>query len=125
MKINELTKFAITLVLLPWIPAFIIYKHSHSDYALAILSIFVCLSLLCFISKDFAQFLKSSLEKVGDFLGKHLAIIVLAIGYIIAVTPTGLLMKLVKRDRLKLKKYNTNSYWKKYDNTNTDYEYQF
>ena len=125
MKINELTKFAITLVLLPWIPAFILYKHAHSDYALAILAIFLCLSLLCFISKNFAQFFKSNLEKIGAFLGKYLAIIVLAIGYIIAVVPTGLLMKLVKRDRLKLKKYNTGSYWKDHDNTNSDYEYQF
>lgn len=125
MKINELTKFAITLALLPWIPAFILYKHSYSDYALVILAIFLCLSFLCFISKNFAQFFKSNLEKIGTFLGKYLAIIVLAIGYIVAVVPTGLLMKLVKRDRLKLKKHNTGSYWKDHDNTNSDYEYQF
>ena len=125
MKINEEIKFAITLALLPWIPAFILYKHKHQDYALTILAIFLCLSFLCFISKKFAHFFKSNLEKIGGFLGKYLAIIVLAIGYIIAVVPTGLLMKLVKRDRLKLKKYNTSSYWKTYENTNSDYEYQF
>ncbi len=125
MKINELTKFAITLGLLPWIPAFLLYKHSHQDWAVAVLVSFLCLSLLCFISKKFAHFLKSNLEKIGAFLGKYLAIIVLAIGYIIAVIPTGLLMKLVKRDRLRLKKQNLDSYWKEYNSTNSDYEYQF
>lgn len=125
MKINELTKFAITLGLLPWIPAFLLYKHSHQDWAVSVLVSFLCLSLLCFISKKFAHFLKSNLERLGGFLGKYLAIIVLAIGYIIAVIPTGLLMKLVKRDRLKLKKPQLNSYWKDQENTNSDYEYQF
>ena len=65
------------------------------------------------------------LTKIGNFLGKYIAIIVLAFGYIIAVIPTGLLMKLVRRDRLRLKKANVESYWKDYDNTNTDYEFQF
>ena len=125
MKINELTKFAITLALLPWIPAFLLYKHAHIVSAIIILAVFLCLSFVCFTSKKFAHFLKSNLEKIGAFLGKHLAIIVLAIGYIIAVIPTGLLMKIVKRDRLRLKKIKVESYWKNYDNTNTDYEFQF
>lgn len=125
MKINELTKFAITLGLLPWIPAFLLYKHSHNDYAIAVLAIFLSLSLICFISEKFANIFKTTLEKIGAFLGKYIAIIVLAIGYIIAVVPTGFLMKLVKRDRLRLKKPKLNSYWKDYNNTNSDYEYQF
>ncbi len=125
MKINELTKFAITLGLLPWIPAFLLYKHSHVDYAIAVLAIFLSLSLICFLSKKFANIFKTTLEKIGAFLGKYIAIIVLGFGYIIAVVPTGFLMKLVKRDRLRLKKTETNTYWKDQDSTNTDYEYQF
>lgn len=125
MKINELTKFAITLGLLPWIPAFILYKHSLQDCAITVIAIFLSLSFLCFISKKFAHFFKLNLEKFGGFLGKYLAIIVLAIGYVIAVIPTGFLMKLVKRDRLRLKKQQLNSYWKDQENTNSDYEYQF
>ena len=125
MKINELTKFAITLGLLPWIPAFILYKHSLQDCAITVIAIFLSLSFLCFISKKFAHSLKLNLEKFGGFLGKYLAIIVLAIGYVIAVIPTRFLMKLVKRDRLRLKKQQLNSYWKDQENTNSDYEYQF
>ena len=108
MKINELTKFAITLGLLPWIPAFLLYKHSHQDYAIVILAVFLSLSLLSFTSKKFAYYFKTTLEKIGNFLGRYIAIVVLAIGYIIAVIPTGLLMKLVKRDRLRLKKQEQN-----------------
>ncbi len=125
MKINELTKFAITLGLLPWIPAFLLYKYSHQDYAIVILAVFLSLSLLSFTSKKFAYYFKTTLEKIGNFLGRYIAIVVLAIGYIIAVIPTGLLMKLVKRDRLRLKKQEQKSYWKDYDSTNSDYEYQF
>ena len=125
MKINELTKFAITLGLLPWIPAFLLYKHSHQDYAVILLLIFLTLSLASFISKKFAHIFKSLLTKIGNFLGKYIAIFVLAVGYIVAVVPTGFLMKIVKRDRLRLKKTNVESYWKNYDNTNTDYEFQF
>lgn len=125
MKINELTKFAITLGLLPWIPAFILYKHSHLDCAVILLAIFLLLSLACFVSKKFAHWFKSLLTKIGNFLGKYIAIFVLSLGYIIAVVPTGLLMKMVKRDRLRLKKPDVSSYWKNYENSGTDYEFQF
>ena len=125
MKINELTKFAITLGVLPWIPAFLLNKHGHQNIAIYILATFLTLSLFCFVSKKFAYLFKSTLTNIGNFLGKYIAIIVLAIGYILAVLPTGLLMKIVKRDRLKLKKPNLETYWVNYEKQNTDYEYQF
>lgn len=125
MKINELTKFAITLGILPWIPAFILYKHSMIKAAVIVLVIFISLSLLCFISKGFARILKDTLTKIGGFLGKYLAIIVLFFGYLLAILPTGLLMKIVGRDRLLLKKPKTETYWKNNEAEKTDYEYQF
>ncbi len=125
MKINELTKFAITLGLLPWIPAFILYKHGQIKWAAGIICVLVLLSLISFISKKFAAAFKSLVTVIGEFIGRYLAIIVLFIGYIVAVIPTGLLMKIVKRDRLKLKKPNINTYWQNYENKSTDYEYQF
>lgn len=125
MKINELTKFAITMGLLPWIPAFVLYKHTQIKAAAIVLAIFLALSFLCFVSKKFAYSFKSLLEKIGGFLGRYIAIVVLAIGYIAAVIPTGLLMKIVKRDRLRLKKPDVKTYWLDYENKNTDYEYQF
>lgn len=125
MKINELTKFALTLGLLPFIPAFILYKHSLYDYVIIVLAVFLGLACLCLISKKFAAWLKSLFKKIGNFLGKYISVFVLAIVYIIAVLPTGVLMKIVKRDRLKLKKPDCTSYWIKYDENKSDYEYQF
>ena len=125
MKIKESIKFAITLGLLPWIPAFLINKHGHQDVAIYVLVTFIALSLVCFVSQRFAHWLKTILTKIGSFLGKYIAIVVLAIGYLFAVLPTGLLMKIVKRDRLRLKKTNLETYWVDSENKNTDYEYQF
>ncbi len=125
MKINEYTKFAITLMILPWIPAFILYRHSMLKLGLIIIGIFLILSFICFVSKKFAKIFKDILTKAGNFFGKYIAIIILFIGYIFVVIPTGLLMKLVKRDRLILTKPEVNSYWKKNENNETNYEYQF
>ncbi len=125
MKIKESVKFAITLGILPWIPAFILYKHSMFKTGAGVIVICLVLSLICFIFEKFSLNFKNLLTKIGSFLGRYLAIIVLTIGYIVAVLPTGLIMKLVKRDRLRLKKPQIHTYWKKYENNNTDYEYQF
>lgn len=125
MKIKESIKFAITLGLLPWIPAFILYKHSMLKAGIYVICIFVILSVICFIFEKFALRFKSVLTAAGGFIGRYLAIVVLTLGYFIAVVPTGLIMKLVKRDRLMLKKPQIQTYWKKYENNNTDYEYQF
>ena len=125
MKLNEATKFALTLLLMPWIPAFILYKHNQIDATYIVLGIFLLTSFICFISKKISILLKSILTKVGKFLGKYIAIIALSIVYIVAVLPTGILAKIVKRDRLRLKKQNLDTYWLEYKNENTDYEYQF
>ncbi len=125
MKINELKKFAITLALLPWIPAYILYKHSFYKAAITVLCVFLPLSIICFISKTFAAKLKEFLDKTGGFIGRYLAVIILFFVYFIAVVPTGLLMKIVKRDRLRLKKQKIQSYWLNNENKTSDYEYQF
>ena len=125
MKLSEEKKFTLTLFLLPWIPAFILYKRGMDIWAIRVLVLFIALALISFISPAFALKFKQILEKIGHFLGKYLAIIALTIVYFIAVLPTGLLMKIVKRDRLRLKKPQLQTYWKKNENNNTDYEYQY
>jgi len=125
MKISEHIKFSLTMAILPWIPAVLLYKHSYVKAALIILCVFLFTSLICFISRKFALGLKNILMKIGSFLGRYIAIFVLFIGYIIAVLPTGMLMKIVKRDRLRLKKPGIVSYWIDYNNKDSDYEYQF
>ncbi len=125
MKISEHIKFSMTMFLLPWIPAFLFYKHSYITSALLIIIAFVFVSFICFLNKKTALEIKEIFAKTGRFTGKYLAIAILFAGYIAAVIPTGLLMKAVKRDRLRLKKQELSSYWINYDNKSNDYEYQF
>ena len=49
--------------------------------------------------------------KFGIFLGKIISPLIMAIIFFLAVTPTGLLMKLWRKDLLNLKFNNKKTYW--------------
>ena len=49
--------------------------------------------------------------KFGELLGKIVAPIVMSIVFFLIVTPIGLVLKIVKKDLLKLKFNNDKSYW--------------
>ena len=49
--------------------------------------------------------------KFGIFLGNFIAPIVMGIIFFLVVTPTGIIMKLLGKDLIKLKKSNEKSYW--------------
>ena len=49
--------------------------------------------------------------KFGELLGKIIAPIVMSIVFFLIVTPIGLILKIVKKDLLKLKFNNDKSYW--------------
>ena len=120
MKLNEYTKFKLTLFFIPWIPAYLLYKYGYRDIGIKVIVTFMVLALLCFISPKICKFLKDITHKIGEFLGKYIAIIALCV-----VLPTGILMKIVKRDRLKLKKPDVSTYWVNETQEKTDYEFQF
>ena len=49
--------------------------------------------------------------KLGIFLGNFIAPIIMGIIFFFVVTPTGIIMKLLGKDLIKLKKNNDESYW--------------
>ena len=49
--------------------------------------------------------------KLGILLGNFIAPIIMGIIFFFVVTPTGIIMKLLGKDLIKLKKNNENSYW--------------
>ena len=49
--------------------------------------------------------------KFGLFLGKFVSPIVIGLIFFIVVTPTGLILKIFRKDVLRLKKNNEKSYW--------------
>ncbi len=49
--------------------------------------------------------------KLGILLGNLIAPIIMGIIFFFVVTPTGIIMKLLRKDLIKLKKNNDESYW--------------
>ena len=63
--------------------------------------------------------------KFGILLGNIIAPIIMGIVFFLVVTPTGLIMRLFRKDTLKLKKNNNTSYWINKDNSNSSMRNQF
>ena len=63
--------------------------------------------------------------KLGIFLGNFIAPIIMGIIFFFVVTPTGIIMKLLGKDLIKLKKNNENSYWIKKNDIKTSMKNQF
>ncbi len=63
--------------------------------------------------------------KFGLFLGKIISPLVMGLIFFLVVTPTGIIMRLLKKDLLNLKKDNSNSYWIEKKNENNNMKNQF
>jgi len=63
--------------------------------------------------------------KFGVVLGIIISPIIMGLIFFLVVTPTGLILKLFKKDVLMLNKNNLNTYWLKKDNSNNNMRNQF
>ena len=63
--------------------------------------------------------------RFGIFLGNFIAPIVMGIVFFLVVTPTGILMKLFKKDLINLKKNNDKTYWVEKKETTSSMKKQF
>ncbi len=63
--------------------------------------------------------------KFGILLGSIIAPIVMGIVFFLVVTPTGLIMKLLRKDLLNLKKNKKETYWLDKNNSNSSLKNQF
>ena len=77
-------------------------------WALIISIIFLILGLL---NSKFLKPLNILWFKLGIFLGKIISPIIMLIIFFLVVTPTGIIMKLLRKDLINLKKNNSKSYW--------------
>ncbi len=75
----------------------------------------ILISLIFLILGVLNSKILSPLNKVwfrfGIFLGNFISPIVMGIVFFLVVTPTGLLMKLFRKDLINLKKNSANTYW--------------
>ncbi len=87
------------------------------------------ISGIFFVLGLFNSKLLSPLNKVwfkfGMLLGSFIAPIVMGIVFFLVVTPTGLIMKLLRKDLLNLKKNKKETYWLDKDNSNSSLKNQF
>ena len=63
--------------------------------------------------------------KLGLFIGKFMSPIVMMFIFIAVVTPTGVLMRLFKKDMMSLKKNNEETYWVNKEKTVSTMKNQF
>ena len=63
--------------------------------------------------------------KFGEILGSIISPLVMGIIFFGIVTPTGLFLRLIGKDVLKLKKAKKNTYWIEKDNSNKSMKNQF
>ena len=87
------------------------------------------ISLIFFFLGIFNSKILSPLNKLwfkfGLFLGKIISPIVMGIIFFLVVTPIGLLMRLLKKDLLKIKFNNDETYWIKKNDPNNRMNKQF
>ncbi len=97
--------FGIFLALAVWVYV----KNQNLNYWLIGTStVFLVLTL---IKSKLLDVLNDLWIKFGELLGKIIAPIVMSIVFFLIVTPIGLILKIVKKDLLKLKFNNDKSYW--------------
>ena len=63
--------------------------------------------------------------KFGMFLAKFISPLVMGLVFFLVVTPTGLIMRLLKKDILRLKKNKSDSYWIKKSDQQSSMKNQF
>ena len=91
-------------------------------WSLAISLIFLILGL---INSNLLNPLNKAWFKFGILLGTIISPIVMGIIFFLVITPTGIIMKALKKDILNLKKNSNNTYWIKKENSNSSMKNQF
>ena len=84
---------------------------NNEEYRLWALIISLIFLILGLINSSILTPLNLLWFKFGMLLGRIVSPIVMALVFFIVVTPTGLIMKLFKKDLLQLKRKNKKSYW--------------
>ncbi len=110
IKVSSNKSFGVVFFILFVVIAFypFIYNEEIRLWALITSLIFLILGLM---NSSILTPLNLIWFKFGILLGKFVSPIVMAIVFFCVVTPTGLIMKLLNKDLLRLKKGKKKSYW--------------
>ena len=124
IKIGSNKSFGIVFAVVFGLIAFwpLIKGNDIRIWALIISIIFLVLGL---VNSKILTPLNKLWFKFGIFLGNFIAPIVMGIIFFLVVTPTGIIMKLLGKDLIKLKKNNEKSYWIEKKNIKSSMKNQF
>ncbi len=92
---------------------------------LSFLTISIIFLILGIVNSKILTPLNKLWFKFGLFLGKIVSPIVMGVIFFFVVTPTGIIMRLMRKDLLNLKKNNSNTYWIEKKNENSSMKNQF
>ena len=112
--------FFIVFIIIGFWPLFDI--NTYRLWAIIIALIFLALGL---VNSKLLTPLNILWFKFGLFLGKVVSPLVMGIIFFAVVTPTGILMRIIKKDLLNLKFTNKNTYWIKKSKIKSTMKNQF
>ena len=110
IKISSNRNFGIVFFIVFLLVAIYPYFKGNDIRIWSLLISFVFLTLGIINSKILTP-LNKLWFKLGILLGNFIAPIIMGIIFFFVVTPTGIIMKLLRKDLIKLKKNNDDSYW--------------
>lgn len=124
IKIGSNRSFGVVFFVVFFVVAFypLTYQGDIRIWSIIISLIFLILSLL---NSKLLTPLNKLWFKFGIFLGKIISPLIMGMIFFIVVTPIGLLMRLLKKDILKLKFNKKNSYWIEKTDPKSKMENQF
>lgn len=126
---KDIKQFKLMLLMLPIVPDIIFYFKGHINIAVIFTSVLWGLLFVLLVTNMVGYNIDRPVYKAVKFILKIAGIILSAIALIITwiftVFPMGILAKIVKRDRLRLKKPNGTSYWVDYVEKEPTYENQY
>ena len=108
---SELKKFFISFFIFSVVFSLLLYFKVNNFVGIAVFCVLFAILIISLINKIFAKKLHCFLSETGSFLGEKITVSVLFFVFIVAIIPTKILMVIFKRDRLRLKKENVDSYW--------------
>jgi len=124
IKLPSNKSFGVVFFLVFLIIAFWPIQNGNDVRIWSVLTALIFLILGLYNSKILTPFNKIWM-KLGLLLGNIISPIVMGIIFYGIVTPTGLLVRMFRKDILKLNKNNNNTYWENRENSNNNMRDQF
>lgn len=112
--------FSIFFLIISFYP--LIFQKNLNKWALILSITFLILGLM---NSNLLSPLNKVWFKFGIILGKIISPIVLFLIFFLVMTPISIYLKLIKKDILKLKKNNENTYWIPKEKSNSTMKDQF